>query len=63
MAIILSLLCLVLGCLDGSKKLLHQDLLVGQLLPLLQELFLQAVHLMSLAGKLRSGTAIRLIII
>ena len=49
-ALILCLLGLVLGGLKCTMQLLNLDVLEGQLLTLLQKLFLEPVHLMRLAG-------------
>ena len=61
LAIMLSLLGLVLCSLDCRMQLLDLDLLIGQLLPLLQQLFLQSVHLLCLGSKLSGSTAFKLV--
>lgn len=62
-AIILSLAGFVFGSLHGSMQLLDADFLVGQLLPVLQQVLLEAVDLMRLAGQLCTGISRRLLIV
>ena len=50
MALVLCLLSLVLGGLQCAMQLLDLDLLESQLLALLQQLFLELVHLLRLVG-------------
>ena len=58
-ALILCLLRFVFGGLKCGMQLLDLDVLEGQLLALLQKLFLELVHLMGLAGCLTGSTAFR----
>ena len=63
MAIILSLTGFCFGALRGSMQFLDADFLVGQLLPMLQQVLLEAVDLMRLAGQLSTGVGCRLLIV
>ena len=62
-AIILSLTGFCFGALRGSMQLLDADFLVCQLLPVLQQVLLEAVDLMRLAGQLSTGVGRRLLIV
>ncbi len=59
MAVVFCLLGFVPGRLDRSMQLLDTNLLVGKLLPVLQQLLLKAVDLMSLAGQLSTYISCR----
>ena len=63
MAVLLSLTGFVFGTLHSSLQLLDTDFLVGQLLPVLQQVLLEAVDLMCLAGQLSTGIGRRLLVI
>ncbi len=63
MAVILSLTGFIFGTLHGSMQLLDADFLGGQLLPVLQQVLLEAVDLMRLAGQLSTGIGRRLLIV
>ena len=63
MAIILSLTGFVFGNLQCSMQLLDADFLVCQLLPVLQQVLLEAVDLMRLAGQLSTGIRPRLLFV
>lgn len=62
-AIILSLTGFVFGGLQCSMQLLDADFLVCQLLPVLQQVLLEAVDLMRLAGQLSTGIRPRLLFV
>lgn len=63
MAVILSLTGFIFGNLQSSMQLLDADFLVCQLLPVLQQVLLEAVDLMPLAGQLSTGIGRRLLIV
>lgn len=62
-AVILSLMGFVYGGLHCSMQLLDTDFLICQLLPVLQQVFLEAVDLMRLAGQLSTGISHGLLIV
>ncbi len=62
-AVILSLTGFIFGNLQSSMQLLDADFLVCQLLPVLQQVLLEAVDLMPLAGQLSTGIGRRLLIV